>query len=536
MKKGIYIKQWLTLKPYDTQVPTDVYYVRLANNIKAAISDDKLDALREYLSEDEIDLLCCFLSSYFEDIISETNLWNAFLKGHSDLYGKKLPFYSTEDYYENEMNEQDIAFLVWYFLGTIQKDKFINPYNDLFYEIAFDVMTVFEDSFEYAPENEHLKLFYQLDPEEDNYYLVRGVIDQILFGSYLFYTDSSMGIQVGEMEIIETGDENTVFYLREHRDDFLNKHCTRLLSMRGKEWAAAVLGEDHPLAQDILNMSQRVKGFFFYKGQDEHDVHLEHIASGRSFKLAKKSFDHSDQLKEVDSIIYVGLVRWKDEWWFSGIHVLMDFDADRVLDEKNSMTSRMEVNFLDQQDTNINEILKEQSDAFLSFNNGSCIAFMEAKKIEGFCNTYYDHYNGTLNLSDKERSEANERARKDGFLRDENTIKDGFSDRDEPGLVFFNSCTGIEVAFGINSAFPMKENPFFDEEESQDAVMHLLLSKDFSKELCLFCIDNCKDRLTFFKEGMGSVFLEDFDFLLRFWKNDNYHATPSITLTGKEYA
>ena len=93
LKQRIYIQQWLDIKPYDNQILTDSYYLKLCNDVKLSIITNKQSfKLQEYLDNDEIDALACFLTSYFEDLISGTNIWNTFIKIHKRLYGKPLPF------------------------------------------------------------------------------------------------------------------------------------------------------------------------------------------------------------------------------------------------------------------------------------------------------------------------------------------------------------------------------------------------------------------------------------------------------------
>ena len=59
------------------------------------------------------------------------------------------------------------------------------------------------------------------------------------------------------------------------------------------------------------------------------------------------------------------------------------------------------------------------------------------------------------------------------------------------------------------------------------------MSEEMSTELVMYCIDNCKAELPFFNEEIGKEYLEDIDFLLRFWKRNNYHSKPLITFTGR---
>lgn len=536
LKEKIYIKRWLDLKPYESQTPTDGYYLKLCNEVKKSIITNKQSfVLQIYLDNDEIDVLACFLTSYFEDLISETNIWNTFIKVHKKLYGKFMPFYKTDEYYEQEINLSDICFLIWYFMNTIQKEKFIAPFNDFIIETSNKVMDVFENAWEYAPENELLKTFYSIDEKETDFYIARNLIDNVLFKSYLFYPDSLLDLRDSEIEILEESknDEHLLNFLNENRDHKLHHTYTRLLGLKGQEWVAEILGDNHGLSKYFPIISKKIRGYFFYKGQDKGNVFLEHIASGKKFNLTKKSFDHYNSLTDIDTIIFMGIVKWRDEWWFSGVYFQTEFNADLVLDEKNSMESRIAVNFLDHQEKNMDEILGEQLNAFRGFNNNQQIAFMDSEKLELFVKDYIEFFNSSLNLSQKEKDEAKQRAREEGFFGNETEVKD-FSEVSESGLVFFNPKSGTEIALAVNSAFPMKNNPFFNEEESEEHIMRLLFTEELSPELAMYCIDNFKDDLEFLKSTEGKMYLDNIDFLLRFWKRGNYFTKPTITFTGKE--
>lgn len=536
----IYIERWLDLKPYHKQTKTDGYYLKLCNKVKEAILTNKqVFILQNYITEEEIDVLCCFLTSYFEDIISGTNIWNTFINIHEEMYGKLLPFYQLDGYDREEINVQDITFLTWYFLNTIQNETFIGPVNEFIFEPAEKIMAVFEDAWEFAPENELLKNYYQIDEGVRDFYVARNLIDSILFKSYLFYPDSLMDLRDLELELIEEetykGDkERLETLLNENRDQLLHRTHTRLLALKGKEWAARIVGQNHFLNNHFLNLSQKISGYFLYKGQDENTIFIEHIASGKKFNLTKKSFDHSKGLTKIDTILYMGIVKWMDEWWFSGVFFQIDYKADLILDEKNSMASRMAVNFLDHQEQDMSEQLDKQLNAFKEFNHGSQIAFMESDKIEIFIRDYIEYFNKTLNLSEKEKKEAKQRARDDGFFGSKEEKAKNFKKVAESGLVFFNTESGVEVGLAINSAFPAPNNPFFNEEESEGHIFRLFQDKSLSTELAMYCIENFKPDLPFFKGFEGKLFLKDIDFLLRFWKTDSYYAKPTVTFVGKK--
>ena len=538
MNTRIYIPDWLSWKPYNRQVKTDLYYLNLCNQVRRElVTGDQAITLLSYLSYDQLNQLCCFLTSYFEDLISGTNLWNSFVSVHTRLYKKALPFYDLDEYVEKEINYQDISFLIWYFLNTVQDEKFVSPFHDFILESAEKVVQVFDEAWEYAPENEQLLSCYQLDDDEEDFYRARNLIDTLIFHSYLFLVDFGRALKEREEEIIEKQvyNENLLPFLNENRDVMLHTSRSRLLSLTGKEWVAEILREEHPLRAEFLKMSQKINGFFLYKGQDRTDVFLEHIASGKEFKMTKKSFEHSDSLQETDTIVFIGLVRWRDEWWFSGTHYQIPFNADLILEEKQSLVSRAQVNFLDHSLYNADETLRKQEKAFLDYNGGSQIAFLPSEKMNDFLAGFVKHFNDSLNLSGEEVEQSKKRFRDDGIPLGNGLIDlSDEPDTPETGLVFFNPKRGCEVVYGVNSAFPLPNNPYFQEELSQEHLMRLLMDPSVSTEIVLFCINQCKKKLTVLKTSPLKDYLKDIDFLLRFWKKDNYHATPAITFIGEK--
>ncbi|MEX2565103.1 MAG: DUF3843 family protein [Cyclobacteriaceae bacterium] len=531
MKRRIYIKDWLSLKPYQQQTATDLYYLKIANSIKDLLFSNK-GFIFSFLidSEEDINKFSCFLASYFEDVISATNIWGAFIAMHQKEYGRKLPFYKTDTYDEGEINHQDVSCLIWYFLNKVQSRKFASPYNDLIGNLATKVMELLEGEYEYAPENEVLKKIYSLAPNESDYYTVRNLIDTLLFDTYLFYPDTATDLKVLEKEIFEKDNkENLLALLQDSRDVFLHKTRTCMLGLAGKDWVAAILGEDHAQSNHIKALSPRIAGYFLYKGQDNQDVFLEHIASGKSFKLTKKSFDYASELGEIDLILYMGMVRWKNEWWFSGVKFDTPYNEGLVLEERNSVQSRRQVNFLDDQEKEKIEILNIQKEVFLSFNNDSPIAFLPVKDFRDFSNAFIDRYNKYLKDKSKQ-TDASEQREGEEFSKQEEKIDDNFDNVDEPGLVFFNPKGGLEMAWGVTSAFPLPHNPYYDQKESDENTLYLLVSRDISTELAMYCIEQCGSKLTFFTEKPGKDYLEDIDFLLRFWKKEEYYTQAAVTL------
>ncbi len=531
MKKRIYIKTWLKLKPYTNHTKIDNYYLGLCNDVKSKIvKSEQFPILNQYINGEDLNILSCFLTSYFEDLISETNIWTSFISLHKKLYNKPLPFYSTNQYFNQEVNTSEVCFLIWYFINTKQKGKFTSPLNGFIVNTARDIAKTFDQAWEYAPENEHLKSFYQIDENETDYYVARNLIQTILYKTYLFYPDTLIRFENKQSNIIENNsdDENVEMYLNDNMDNTTHKIHTRLLSLQGKEWAAKIIGNNHKLSDSFSNLSSKISGLFLYKGQDENNFYIEHIASSKKFNLTKKSFDDYGSFKDIDTILYLGIVSWKNEWWFSGVFFQQAFNANTILDEKNSIKSRMAVNFLESQKKDTEKMLKKQLLAFKNYNNGSQIAFLPSDKVDEFFKGFIAFFNNSLNLSKKEIKEADKRAKQDGFFGFDKDLENNI-DKSETALAFFNPNSGLEIANYVNSAFPLLINPYFNEADSDNHVARLLLDESYSTELTMYCIDLCKTRLSFFNKGIEKEYLKDIDFLLRFWKNDNYHSSSAVT-------
>lgn len=533
-KHKIYIKDWLSLKPEKYNGHSDIYYLKVANKIRANLDEINLILLSRFLTEDEIDLFCCFISSYFEDVISGTNIWQTFKLQYAELYDKKLPFYElSEDYLDEEINFEDVAFLVWFFINSIIENQFVSPYNDFILDTAHAAMQVLEDEYEYAPENEKLKLIYDFQPKTDEYYERREFLFRVFFDSYLFFPDIKLNMELDILDTIENQkDENPGMlqaYVREITEDYTFNKRSALLSLTASEWAKSLLGKKSEHYGDFDSISTKIIGLFLYKSENSDVVVLEHIASGMQFDVNKKSLDHREGLDE-DHIIYIGLVKFRGYWWFSGNFTASNFDANTILDLKNSVEARAQVNpFVDQEE--IRSIIKIQEEAFLNFNGNSLVTFLKSQDVGQFLNDYMAFFNDYLNLSEKEREDAQKRTRADGYLRDEESFEIYKDETNEEVTVFFNPAGGIEFYNDVANAFPDDKNPFFTE-ESHENISHILMSPEVSTEFSQYLVEHYRDKLNYFKSEPYSTYLNDFDFLLRFWKKSDYHTKNKVVLTG----
>ncbi len=519
MKGSVKLENWMKFRPYVKLSKTDGYYMKVANKIYNILADDEF-ILELYYDDDEIKSLACFLVSYLEDIVSGTNIWNTFVRLHKEKYDKYLPFYYEEEYLINEVNVSDIKFLIWYFYVVDLVDDI-----DFFGEvdlIAEKIFAIIAEEYEYAPENEYLRSIYYLESKYYEFYDVRKVLQHLLYGSYLFSIDTGRrATELIEKELTDADYKNLEqldFIINNFNDNFTHSLATSLLAMKSKEWLAEILGNNHFLYNELYNMSDKTTGYFFYKGQDEKYIYLEHIATEISINLLKSSFNFHQELKE-DIIILIGIVKWCGEWWFSGIMSSFDYDEKFIQEIKNDPIYK---------NTNLNqeknlkksyEIINDQLEIFLEFNNNSKVAFLKKYEAQNFIKNFIKFYNHKIAL--KKNIDLN-----NSLDRKELIIDNKFSD---DLIAFLNPKSGLQLAFGVNNVFPDEKNINFNPELSGEDF-RFLINSELATELCYYVVENYKDKIPYFEEPEGILILENLDFLLKFFKRENYYTKPAVTL------
>ncbi|MBN3663030.1 MAG: DUF3843 family protein, partial [Ornithobacterium rhinotracheale] len=199
-----YIKDWMATKPYTKQTNTELFYLEITNEVLEKLEKSS-DFLDHFLDRESFKDLAIFLTSYFEDVISNVGLFRAFIALHQEIYKKSLPFYVAKNYTEGDINIQDVQFLVWYFLNLQKQDVFVNPYSPELKELAQNVWQVFDQEYEYAPENTQIADFFKLENPE-NLDEVRYFIDKILTRSYLFTQDTEIELYM-RTAALKTGNQ-----------------------------------------------------------------------------------------------------------------------------------------------------------------------------------------------------------------------------------------------------------------------------------------------------------------------------------------
>jgi hypothetical protein len=541
-KERIYMKKWLLYHPYRTPEPSDFYYLRLCNETYGLMEESAYFEAAGLLAREDVENMACFIVCYFEDVISGPGLWQAFTAQVNELYGTYLPFYDldSDDYYPDEINIEDISFLIWYFISMTQFDEnIISPDLIEWSDLSDRIFDIFEREYEQAPENTSLKEHYKVSPGEENFFVLKDKMRWIMLDSWLLHFQrKELADMINEDSRYQNEDgpaeENRELYLYDTIDSYIFSTCTNLLAKQGKDWLAYVQGKDHPLFKEILGMGEKKSGYYLFMGVENEKLLFQHIASEKILRITLESMDLPKDLEQGKSISFAGFVKWKNEWWFSGTTASWGYDADLIRKEKNSETSRM----LFGEDPVSKKMKNEQLySSFLKFNNGKPIAFVESEEKAGsFIRDYLVFHNESLDISASEKREGSKRILKNELLMRPGRSSEHGDNEAVPGMIFFNRESGIQMAFGFNDLVPDPDNASFKEDltvdvsdnesdnESAHEAMRLLYSFYISGDWMRYLVNNYDiPGLDFPGDGGRELLMDNLDFMMRFWKRKNYY-------------
>lgn len=243
----IFPKEWLQLHPYKQSSPVDSYYTGIANRIYAILVRTELSNSFE---QEECSQVCIRMAAYFEDVISSTGIWRAFILKYNEIYGKPLPFYTPDDhYYDDEVNLEDVRFLIWHFTQQYHGERqsaFVNPDNPAQESAAKAIYQLFCDEWTTAPENEKMQLLFAVETRYEG----KEEYDQLLYwfhyGMYLF-TDGNKELTEAVKGLFQQhpdADKNQAIMGMYESLAYMSK--TPFMGYTSAQWLALILPETHP--------------------------------------------------------------------------------------------------------------------------------------------------------------------------------------------------------------------------------------------------------------------------------------------------
>lgn len=148
----IYMKRWLEANGRKRALPGDTWYLNFANEVLPLVTASPLfqGHAASKAAQTALDT-----ALYFQDAIAQTGGWKAFTARYRMLYGQPLPFYACNGYIDDEINRDDVCFLLWKNLtGLHPSFHFQPPHEVSLLTLAGQLYDRMDSLFEEAPINE----------------------------------------------------------------------------------------------------------------------------------------------------------------------------------------------------------------------------------------------------------------------------------------------------------------------------------------------------------------------------------------------
>ena len=446
--KKIYPKKWLELHPYKQTNSVDQYYVGIANEIhKRLYSSTIADAFEE---EENIRYTSLCLAAWFEDVISQTGIWQAFTAECRKRYGAYLPFYPIKgDYFPDEINLEDIRFLLWHHIQYLCRGiSAINPENPGIEQTAQEIYGLLAEEYETAPENERMQEFlYHSAMGEEDFFHYREILDWFHYQCYFNienvaqYRDEAERLLDDEKITPEMAE--TLIYAT--RTSLTFKGRRNLLSLTSPEWLA-LIGNAHPEHQLWGKVKVRENSCYLLEKEDDRYLYVKDLCSEDEgeFKITKKSLNLSAiRSREVGkSTLICELIYFGNAWWQCGM----------LLENKYNQKMAEYVDDLTKQKEKTNE--KAAFHDFIKASGGKSFVFCQSQEeISDFL----------LNKMDYNLKEGLDIPR----INTENGA-----------MLMANPHTGLHIQFKLCECIKSPDNPNYNKEEAEKNAIMFIVNPD----------------------------------------------------------
>lgn len=230
---------------------------------------------------------------------------------------------NEEEYYQDEINFEDVCFLLWMLLQKDRENTFLNPENPYLMEMAFSVYNELEDEFEKAPINvemvERLKnpFFYE------DFFSLKALLIRMVKTLYLLepFLDERLDKVEDEVKAIleDNVDDSSYAYAVVSLVACCEK--TGPLALYAKDWLAAMLaywGMEEESERVAAIESSRF-AVYLLKRYDSETICLENI-EGEEYVVPRLSFEELPDSTLLDNKSFIGsLVKYDGGWQANGV-------------------------------------------------------------------------------------------------------------------------------------------------------------------------------------------------------------------------
>lgn len=325
----IFPNDWLQTRPYTTTDATDAYYVSLANRVAIAVRASVMkDA---FLDDHHILVSAIVLTEWFEDLCSDTRIWQTVNTECKKRYGTLLPFYDMAGYIPGQVNLQDLQLLVWDIVqrGRYPEGRIINPENPGIALLAKTLFEIFDGEYEFAPENERLREYVFNPLVKEDLWAMREWMSWFTYRCYINH--DAMNDLMEQMDDDKHYDDAQLYGMFALHSLSSRKN---LLSLSSPQWAAKIRGEES--LKDINIISARP--YLFLK-TDSKGLKIKDLVEDKELTIDAYSLNPNDRkvYREGATILVCSLTEWGGNYSLCGAMMVLDRKEKKMDDYINNL-------------------------------------------------------------------------------------------------------------------------------------------------------------------------------------------------------
>ncbi len=346
----LFPQQWAEVHPNKLRDSSDLYYTGITNKVCDILHKSALS--RNVDNQEVLSVIALSLTRMFEDVVSGIGLWHTFTTNCKARYGTHLPFYNLDHYFEDEINQQDIAFLLWHHLQQyFIEDIVLFPCSKYISNAASEIYELFDSEFDTAPENTTYKKYVDnIRFDEKNFYQYRELLEWFHYNNF-FSLFATVNYENEAEELLEEFKSKDKDFVEQNGDVFsysvyvehMLKHKNPLLGLTSPEWLALWL-KDHKQHALIESVKMIKLDYYVYLKEDERYVYFQCLYEDEVYNVEKASLSiSSNGMVPQQSALYTSLVKYGNNWWQSGYVMDGLLKSELVQKVGNSKTIRQHI-------------------------------------------------------------------------------------------------------------------------------------------------------------------------------------------------
>ena len=494
------IKRW---HPYKKGYASDHYYQRMANQILKSfhtININETSHTARIYREAAI-----LLANYMEDIVANCGIWRMFSEKCQQLYGHPVPMYhEQEEYYPDEPSKNAVHFLIWSVIANVTDDIVIAD-NKAIEEMTAKAYNILSELFEEAPVNEQLAddVTLMIRQAEKDFDKMRAALMWIYSDCYLTTgprNDELLSKHTTEgFEVLSKIDSTAMpgealYYALTH---CIFQFKTGMLALYAKDYLALLMrqrGLDE-LATDLEHIERIETGVYKYEPVGSNRLLLTRT-NGRQIEIQADELNlNKKMLEEHDGCMASSFVYYQKEWHLNGIL----FPLSETTEKWSELCEDDPENLKPGTTTFTADMMLERT-------QGQQIAYF--KDVEQMKDWLVEKLTFTRDML---------------YFTDERnaTQPTMFIDTEEP-----KNC--LQFFFGYNHCIADPANPYYDQKEARRRAVNMLWNAEsVTTHAMNYLLEHNFLPDLYGEEAFASHSTKeqtrhDIDFLMRFWRQENY--------------